>query len=243
MTLAWTMDKLGPMCRSAADAAVVLQVIDGPDGLDPTAIAQPLPHLEPARLDGLRVGLPAGVPRGGAIDAVLDELEGQGAEVIEVALPEYPLRAMILVLMAEAATAFDELIRSNLDDQLVRQDRDAWPNSLRAARLIPAVEYLRVQRLRARLCIDLEQTIQDVDVMVHPPYAAGLLYATNLTGQPTFTAPVFVEGQTSPGAVCFTGRLFDDAYLLSVVEAWQNSSTYHERRPDWPPLSSSDDPK
>lgn len=236
MTLSWTMDKLGPMCRSARDAALVQQVIDGPNGLDPTVSAQGLPLTGALSWAGVRAGVPAGVAREGELAVVLAELEGLGAEIVELELPDYPLRAMILTLMAEASTAFDELTRSNLDDELVRQDRNAWPNSLRAAQLLPAVEYLRAQRLRARLCVDLERALGEVDVVVHPPYAAGLLYATNLTGQPTFTAPVFRGREAGdnggqPGAICFTGRLFDDAYLMGLVQAWQGGSGHHLRRP------------
>lgn len=232
MTLSWTMDKLGPMCRSARDAALVQQAIDGPDGQDPTVVEQPLPLTGPLPWKGVRVGVPEGLRRTGELESVLADLEGLGAEVVPLELPDYPLRAMILTLMAEAATAFDELTRANLDDQLTRQQPDAWPNSLRAAQLLPAVQYLRAQRLRTQLCADFEAAVGSVDVVVHPPYAAGILYATNLTGQPTFTAPVFAgEEASQPGAICFTGRLYDDAYLLGLVQSWQESSGHHRRRP------------
>lgn len=232
MTLSWTMDKLGPMCRSARDAALVQQVIDGPDGLDPTVTRQPLALTGPLPWKGVRVGVPSAARRSQELERVLADVEALGAEVVALELPDYPLRAMILTLMAEASTAFDGLIRSNLDDQLTRQTPDAWPNSLRAAQLLPAVQYLRAQRLRTQLCADFEAAVATVDVVVHPPYAAGILYATNLTGQPTFTAPVFAEEEDAqPGAICFTGRLYDDAYLLGLVQSWQAASGDHLRRP------------
>lgn len=231
MTLSWTMDKLGPMCRNASGAALVLQAIAGPDGADPTALDQPLPDCSGLVLEGLRCGVPVGLAREGALGQVLAQLEAMGVELVEVKLPDYPVRAMLITLSAEAATAFDELTRSGQDDQLTRQMRGAWPNTFRVARLIPAVEYLRAQRLRSQLCLDLSEVLGGVDFLVHSPFGAGVLSMTNLTGQPTFVAPVFTSETGAPDAICFTGRLFDDAFILALVQRWQEAAEHPVRHP------------
>lgn len=231
MTLSWTMDKLGPMCRNAAGAALVLQAISGPDGADPTALDQPLPDCSGLSLEGLRCGVPAGLRRTGALGQVLAQLEAMGVELVEISLPDYPVGAMLITLTAEAATAFDELTRSGQDDELTRQVRSAWPTTFRAARLIPAVEYLRAQRLRSQLCVDLSKVLESVDFLVHSPFGAGLLSMTNLTGQPTFVAPVFTSELGAPDAICFTGRLFDDAFILAIAQRWQEAAGHPLRHP------------
>lgn len=231
MTLSWTMDKLGPMCRNASGAGLVLRAIAGPDGQDPTALDQPLPDCSGLVLEGLRCGVPAGLAREGALGSVLEQLQAMGVELVEVSLPDYPVGAMLITLSAEAATAFDELTRSGQDDQLTRQMRGAWPNTFRAARLIPAVEYLRAQRLRSQLCKEMTLVLGSVDFLVHSPFGAGLLSMTNLTGQPTFVAPVFTSESGSPDAICFTGRLFDDAFILALVQRWQEAAGHPLRHP------------
>ena len=257
MALSWTMDKVGPITRTVDDAALVFSVIQGRDAADPfSRDRQPIPHARLLELAGkTRANNPAlyaigmadgpkqrciGVVEGGfeqsdELAAVVDELRAMGHSIVEVKLPEYPVGEMLVVLSAEAATAFDELTRSGQDDLLVRQERGAWPNLFRVARLIPAVEYLRAQRLRTQLMLDLHAALVHVDLIVHAPYAAGILQMTNLTGHPTVIAPyVGAAGPRrdgSPRSVCFTGQLDGDELLLAVVDEWQKKHPEHVLRP------------
>ena len=236
MTLCWTLDKLGPLCRDARDAAIVFGAIQGPDGLDPTVQEHPFAWPGEVSLEGWRVGYPKGAFGDAPRDHPhLAELLDLGVELVEVELPRYPLDAMMLVLGAEAAAAFDEFTRLGLDDRLVRQERRAWPNTLRAARLIPAVEYLRAQRLRLKLMADLDAVLADLDVLVHPSFAGGILAMTNLTGHPTFVCPDgFREGRDgvrTPTSLSFTGQLFDEARLLALVHRWQRATGYQDEHP------------
>ena len=138
----------------------------------------------------------------------------------------------MIILDAEAATAFDELTRSgNRDDLLVRQVRMAWPNVFRAARLVPAVEYIQANRLRVELMRDWDKLMKKVDVIVHPPFSGGILSATNLTGHPTFVAPFGTRRGGAPGSICFTGQLAGESRLLALVQAWQATTTHHKRHP------------
>lgn len=233
MALSWSMDKLGPIARSARDAALVLEAIAGPDGLDPSVTHEPLID---ARLlpDGpARIGVPEGAFREGSPwEAVLGELRALGHELVPVTIPEHPVDGILITLMAEAAGAFDELTRSGLDDTLVEQGRNAWPNLFRAARFLPAVEYVNAQRQRTLLCRAMDGVFAEVDLLVHPPYAGGLLAITNLTGHPTVVAPIApAEAGEQPPTICFTGRLYDEGLLLAVVEAWQLATAHHRLRP------------
>lgn len=238
MTLSWTMDKLGPICRSAEDAGVVFAAIHGADGADPTA--RDVPFAMPDKLESPR-DIRIGVLKGRWTKSedgkrFLAELEARGFTLSEVSLPRFPLSPMTMSLQVEGAAAFDELTRSGRDDLLVRQIRNAWPNVFRAARLVPAVEYLQANRLRVELMRAYDEAFRNFDVLVHPPYAGGVLGATNLTGHPTFVAPYAAPPKpnariAAPASICFTGQLYDDARLLAVARAWQQSSAYHRAHP------------
>jgi Asp-tRNA(Asn)/Glu-tRNA(Gln) amidotransferase A subunit family amidase len=235
MTLCWSMDKLGPMARSAVDLAIVFDAVQGPDGRDPSVRPVPFVWPGPTRVDGLRVGYPKGAFGEEPLKhRTLLELLELGVELSEVELPHFDFGVVALILAVEAASAFDDFTRDGLDDHLVDQGTGAWPNFFRSARMIPAVEFLRAQRVRGLLMREMDQAMGQVDVLVHPPYAAGILGITNLTGHPTFVAPAGFEdhdGAPVPQVICFTGQLDDDARLLVLAATWQRATGYEEKRP------------
>jgi Asp-tRNA(Asn)/Glu-tRNA(Gln) amidotransferase A subunit family amidase len=232
MALAWSMDKLGPLCRSAGDAALVFAAIQGRDPLDESTVEQPFADLGPVAVKGLKAGYVPGSWRNEAREKeVLDSLRAIGLEPVAIELPHYPLESLMMVLSAEAATAFDELTRSGRDEAMVRQVEQAWPNVFRQARLIPAVEYLRANRVRRLLMLDLDRVLAHVDVAVHPSTGDEWLEMLNLTGQPTVCVPA---GKTENGrlrSLSFTGHLYEEARLLAVAEAWQRSTGFHLEHP------------
>lgn len=237
MALSWSMDKLGPLCRSVEDCALVLSQIQGPDGLDRSVREVPFQWDGEAGLEGLRVGtLADGFGREGEVGRmdreVLRTLEGMGVEMTEVALPDdLPVGAMRFVLSAEAAAAFDELTRSGRDDLLTRQQSGSWPNTFRSARLIPAVEYLQANRARTLLLSALDRMWEGVDVVVSPPYASSLLLATNLSGHPAVVLPHGFQEDGTPSSISFVGGLWKDAEALRVARAYQEATDHHRRRP------------
>lgn len=246
MALSWTMDKIGPITRSLDDAQVVFLAIEGADPDDPYSRKGRVPaEFDSAKPPGerdhrIRVGVPTGAFRGSpAVAEIRAELEAMGADIVELSLPSYPIDGLLLSLGAEAATAFDELTRSGRDDELTRQVRNAWPNVFRVARTVPAVEYLRAQRIRGQLMVDFDRAIASVDVLVHAPYGAGILQSSNLTGHPTIAAPFVPKSgprpDGSPYTVCFTGKLDQDEGLLCIARAWQKANPRHQLRPslDW----------
>lgn len=233
MTLCWSLDKLGSMCRSAEDAHQVFAFLQGHDPRDPATVSIGYEEHLPADVRGWRIGVPRGAFEGGEsrCKTVLDELGALGVELVEVDLPRYPADEMMIVLQAEAAAAFDEYSRGDGDDHMVRQERHAWPNVFRHAQLIPAVDYIRANRLRTLLIRDLEAALAGVKAIVHPSFAGSILAMTNLSGHPTFVAPCGFDEDGMPYSISFTSKLFGESDILALAVAWQRSTDYHRRHP------------
>ncbi len=230
MALAWSMDKIGPMCRSVEDCALVFDAIHGPDGQDPTV--RDLPFSWNARQDvrTLRVGYfqtafetpekdPKDVTRTlhatkAHDDAALEVLRRLGVRLIPVEVPDVPTQAMSVILTAEAGAAFEELTLSGRVSQMVQQEANAWPNTFRASQFIPAVDYINANRVRTLACRKYWDLFRTVDVIVTPTSVMGLnqLPATNLTGNPALILPNgFIEAPPlqpvpAPPATSDTGR-------------------------------------
>lgn len=233
MPLSWTMDKLGVLSTSALNCAIVFDVLHGTDGVDPDAVDRPFALSAAVPIKGWRVGFLEGPrKRSESYARTLTELEQLGAELIAIELPEYPVWEMMLILMAEAACSFDELTRDGRDDQLVQQGDGAWPNLFRAARLIPAVEYVRANRLRTALCRDMDAVMANVDLYVHPALGGSSLGITNLTGHPCVVAPAGpAKDGKQPLAVCFTGQIYGEGALLALVQTWQAATKHADQHP------------
>ncbi|MFL5571659.1 MAG: amidase [Gemmatimonadaceae bacterium] len=249
MALSWTMDKLGPICRSVEDCAIVLDAIYGPDGQDNTVV--PASYHWNAQLSPktLRIGYvksafdtpltdPADPKRTLHAtkkfdDAALDVFRQLGIKLIPVDLPDVPYDAMRIILTAEAAAAFDELTRSDRDKELVQQGKFDWPNTFRTARFIPAVDYVNANRLRSIAIQKWDDLMRSVDVIVTPTGAANLsqLVATNLTGHPAVILPNGFRDDGTPVSLTFLGGLFEEGKLLAVARAYQEATAFHLKHP------------
>ena len=237
MTLCWSLDKLGPLARSAEDCALVLGAIRGPDGQDLSAIDAPFSYPTRRPLAKLRVGyLKSDFEKDHDHKAeelaALDVLRRIGAELRPVELPKHPKQPLYMLLSAEAAAAFDELTRSGLDDQLVQQGDWNWPNSFRSARFITAVDYLDANRVRARLMADMDALFRDLDVLVAPAWSGNSLLYSNMTGHPCVVVPTGDKSGGAPVSICFLGKLFGEAEALAVAEAYQKATSWHRQKPD-----------
>ena len=230
MALCWSMDKLGPMCRSAEDCAIVLNAIHGADEKDQTTVDMPFNWDPDQPLSSLRIGYLKDAFEESEHDAgSLETLRALGVDPIPVELPDFPVDAMDTILMAEAAAAFDELTISGRDDLLVSQDEWGWPNSFRKARLIPAVEYIQANRARTLLMQATEEALQKVDVHITPTEAS--LALDNLTGHPLVSVPNGFTDDGEPTSIGFLGGLYKDAAVLRVAKAFQDTTDYHLKRP------------
>lgn len=237
MTLSWSQDKLGPLCRTVEDCALVLDAIGGPDGLDRTVRDVPFNWDGTAGLEGLRLGYYEAAfeeeEEGRRFDRrALDTVRSLGADLVPVDLPEaYPVDAMSVQAKAEEASAFEPLTRSGRDDLLTHQEEGDWANEFRAAHTIPAVQYLRANRIRRMLMGAMREVFQDVDAFVTPTYGGEVLTATNLTGHPAVVVPSGFESDGTPVSISFIGDLYADAAALRAAAAFQRATEYHERRP------------
>jgi Asp-tRNA(Asn)/Glu-tRNA(Gln) amidotransferase A subunit family amidase len=230
MALAWSMDKVGPMCRSVEDCALVFDAIYGPDGQDLAVRDVPFTWNAARDARSLRVGYfrsafetPEKDPKDATRtlhatkaqdDAALDVLRRLGVTLIPVDVPDVPTQAMSLILTAEAGAAFEELTLSGRVAEMVQQEPFAWPNTFRASQFIPAVDYINANRVRTLACRKYWDLFRTVDVVVTPTSVMGLnqVPATNLTGNPAVILPSgFIEApplQPAPPAAApsDTGR-------------------------------------
>jgi len=237
MALSWSMDKLGPICRSAEDCALVLEAIQGPDGKDATVRDIPFgwdtgDDVRRLRVGYLRGAFEADHTTKALDDAALGVLDGLGVDPAPVAFPtDIPAGAISFILSAEAAAAFDDLTRSNRDDLLVRQIANAWPNVFRQSRFIPAVEYIQANRLRTMLMDVTERAMADLDVLVTPSFGGDILLRTNLTGHPAVVVPSGFSGGAPATSLSFIGRPYGEAAALTAAAAFQRATGFHARRP------------
>ena len=162
---------------------------------------------------------------------VLATLRSLGADLRAVHLPEDEHDAANLVLLAESAAAFDEMTRHNLDDKLVRQIEAAWPNQLRSARFIPAVEYIQANRFRMHLMQEMEELMRDVDLLVSPCFAGKVLPVTNLTGHPALALPNGFRADGTPTSISFIGKLNREAELLAAARVYQEATGFNQQNP------------
>ena len=249
MALSWTMDKLGPLCRSVEDCAIVLDAIYGPDGQDNSVV--PASYHWDATLspNKLRVGYfksafetpqldPADAkrtlhPTRKFDDDALAVFRRLGITLIPVEVPDVPYDPMRLILTAEAAAAFDDLTRSDRDKELVQQGKFDWPNTFRTSRFIPAVDYVNANRLRSVAIRKWDDLMKTVDVIVTPTGVANLsqLVATNLTGHPAVILPNGFRDDGTPVSLTFLGGLFEEGKLLAVARAYQEATGFHLKHP------------
>ena len=246
MALSWSMDKLGPICRSVEDCALVLDAIAGTDGHDLGAHDIPFNWDVRTPLRSIRVGYvksafdaPERDPSDSTRtlhatrrfdDAALGVFRRLGVRLVPVEVPEMPYGAMRLILTAEAAAAFDELTRSGRDAELVQQERGDWSNTFRTARFIPAVDYVNANRARTIAMQKWHELMKTVDVIVTP--TSGIqLTATNLTGHPAVIVPNGFRDDGTPVSLTMLGALFGESKMLIVAHAYQRATAHHLRRP------------
>ncbi|MBS1802111.1 MAG: amidase [Acidobacteria bacterium] len=288
MALSWTMDKLGPITRSAEDCALVLNVISGPDGHDLSAYnlkflwdssfdvktlrvgylkrdfdepepfkAEPAPTSETDEEKKQREKREAKAKAGHERRmydrrydlAALDKLRSMGIKLIPVELPRLPYGALVPLLTAEAAAAFDDLTLSGRDRLLTEQGIEDWPNAFRTARFYPAVEYIQANRARTLAIQQVSALFEKVDIIVASSGGIQLL-ATNLTGHPALIVPNGLRGDDAPRppkidtgdeddiggpgtpvSITFLASLYDDARLAAFGHAYQQATGFNKQHP------------
>ena len=238
MTLSWSLDKTGPICRSAEDDAVVFAAIHGADGKDASAVNMPFNYKGVSNFKKLRIAYAANyftrLDSGASDWKVLDIYKKLGATLVPIVFPDsgvYIKHIIGIVIGAESAAAFDELTRYNIDDQLTRQTPDDWPNYFRTARFIPAVEYVNANRYRYLLMKKINEVFEKYDVVICPTWMGNQMAITNLTGHPALTMPTGFDSKGLPTSITLLGKLYDEADLLACGKAFQDATPYDDNHP------------
>lgn len=256
MALSWTLDKIGPMCRSAEDCALVLSVIAGNDYEDPGSAGKPF-HYAPQyarKPDEITIGYaPADFDGLPGFQEALKLVKSLGMSMKEIEIPDFPYGALVsTIIAAEAASIFEDLIRSGKVDELA-DHRQA--QGLKTGLDLTAVEYLRAMRVRALVQQAFKDLFFNVDFLLAPtrPTIAskvtdpldrgatpatppisrglnGLIPAGNLAGLPALSLPCgFASGM--PIAISIVGRPFYENQLVAIGKDFQSHTDWHRRRP------------
>ncbi len=243
MSLSWSMDKAGPICRSAQDCAIVFNVIRGPDGAtekDRAVVDYPFSFGPPQDLKGYKIGylkklFDKDTSRTSAPNMeTLNVLKSLGAELHEVNLPDSVyFSAFDIILRAEAGSFFDELVREHRDRLMSEQDPSSRANSLRQSRFISAVEYLQACRHRKILIEKFNKMIAPYDFIVGPENGKNLSLITNLTGHPAIAVPNGFDKRGRPTSFVLVGNLYDEGPMLEAAYLVQQATNHGEKHPDF----------
>jgi aspartyl-tRNA(Asn)/glutamyl-tRNA(Gln) amidotransferase subunit A len=254
MALSWSLDRLGPMCRSAEDCGLVLEAIAGPDPLDPASLTASYQYSDRTpRRDGFRFGVVAG-----SFDGVQDEVRanfesavallGEVGTVHEVELPEFPYAEVADIVMgAEISAAFDEFLDAGRAAELTAPKAHSFRI---AANALPARDYIRAQRIRRHIVVAMDRLARPFDALIAPMLGtvatpadesfAGLLgisypqrvnLASVTTGMPTVSVPSGRGRGGLPTAVQLLGARLTENALLDAASALEARTGWDAQHP------------
>lgn len=241
MSLSWSMDKAGPICRSAQDCAIVFDVIRGttkPIEKDRAVVDYSFGFRPQQDLKGYKIGYFSKMFERDTLRskdsnaAMLAAMKSLGAELHAIEAPDsVHFNAFDIILRAEAGAFFDELVREHRDRLMSEQDEDSRANSLRQSRFISAVEYLQAYRHRKVLIEKFNKILEPYDFVVAPENGRNLSLITNLTGHPAMAIPSGFDKQGRPTSFILIGNLYDEGPLLEAAYLLQQSTDHEEKRP------------
>ena len=238
MSLSWSMDKVGPMCRNAEDCAIVFSIIQGKDEKDKTTTSIPFSYNPERDVKTLKVAylkddIEKDTTSGKAnLEKAIATFKKMGIEPTAVSLPKnIPYAGFDVILRAESGAFFDELVRTKGVDRMVEQHQRSRANSLRQSRFIPAVEYLQANRHRQLLIEKMHALMQDYDVLISPSFRNRQLVITNLTGHPVVIIPTGLDDKKLPTSVTLVGNLYDEGNILLLAKHFQEVSEFDELHP------------
>jgi Asp-tRNA(Asn)/Glu-tRNA(Gln) amidotransferase A subunit family amidase len=241
MALSYSLDKVGPITRSANDAAIVFHYLHGTDGKDGSAVNMPFNYAPKTNLKALKIAYAKNYfdkikDTNRSEFEVLKQFKRMGIELIPINFPDsgvYQFNMMDVIIGAECAAQFDEMTRLGIDDALTRQTKNDWPNQFRTSRFIPAVEYINAQRHRTLLMEKVNEIVAQYDAIICPSRGGGNQSAiTNLTGHPVVCVPTGLDPKYKlPTGISFVGKLFDEATILTIAHQYQKATGWDEMHP------------
>jgi Asp-tRNA(Asn)/Glu-tRNA(Gln) amidotransferase A subunit family amidase len=224
MVLSWSMDKIGPMCRTIEDCALVFNTIHGADEKDPSSVTAPFQWERSPDLSKLRIGYDEQAPKD-----VVNKLRELGAQ--PKPMPARPSARGMNALSVETAAAFDFYVAAGLNNPPAnRAATGGSPERFARSRTVTALDYLQSQRRRQMLIQEMARIMKDFDMYVS---GSGDVQLTNQTGHPAVIVPYgMTEGERSqPRCATIIGNLFADDKILSVAHAYQRATDWHQRHP------------
>ena len=227
MVLAWSMDKVGPLCRSIEDCALVFHTIHGADEKDPATLTTPFRFQRDPDLSNLRIGFDEDAP-----EAFVEALRALGAD--PQPMTEVP-RGSSNALNVESAAAFDFHIAPQIEAEAAAPEPEEEEEGrsrarFRGGRDVSALDFVQSQRRRHLLMKEMAEAMEGFDMFVSGRGEVGL---TNQTGHPAVVVPYDFGGDNpQPLTTTIIGDLFADDKILSVAHAYQRSTVWHLRRPD-----------
>lgn len=239
MTLAWTSDRLGPICRRAEDAAVVFAYIHGSDNEDRSSRTMPFNYTNDIDFHNLKVAYAKNfidtLPDNSSEKSVLSTLRKAGVNITAIDFPSnlHTNDLLMMIWAAESAAAFDPLTRSGEDKTMVQQWKSRYPNMFRSARFIPAVEYLNVCRLRYLVMQQAFPLLSEYDIIIVPSLADEPMALTCLTGNPCITLPSGIAVKGAPPSITFIGgKLYSEATITAFAKKFQQLTKYNQQHPE-----------
>ncbi|WP_422858132.1 amidase [Flagellimonas sp. S174] len=239
MSLSWSMDKVGPMCRNAEDCAIVFSIIQGKDEKDKTTNSIPFSFNPKMDVKTLKVAylkddIEKDTTKGKSnLLKAMTTFKKMGIQPKPVSLPtDVPYDGFDIILRSESGAFFDELVRSGEVDVMVEQHKRSRANSLRQSRFIPAVEYLQANRHRKVLIEKMHQIMKDYDVLISPSFGNRQLVITNLTGHPVIAIPTGLDDEKLPTSLTLVGNLYDEGKILLLAKYFQEVTEYDELHPE-----------
>ena len=220
MALSWTMDKVGPMCRSAEDCAIVLRAINGPDGNDNTLLDVPFNWDSGADVRQLRVGCLKSL-----IEGELPPVGDENAE--QLAREEQVQNEKALQVIRKLGIDLKPVELPDLRQMRGEPESSRWPEAFRLHRFVPAVEYIQANRVRTLMVKALDEFFTDIDLFIGSDLAL-----TNLTGHPEIVMPHGFRSDGTPTNLRFTGKLFGEAEIALLAHAFQKQTDHHLKRPN-----------
>ena len=230
MTLSWSMDKVGPIARSARDCAIILEKIKNQPN-KPKVL--PFDNMgNKFKIGYLKEMFDKDTSRFSSNNNQTISFFSKEYDLTPIFLPkEFPFKVFDVILRSEAGAFFDDFLLQGLDSNMVEQGSRSRANSLRQARLIPAVEYIQANRHREKLIKEVVSLFKEFDVILSPSFGGNQLLITNLTGHPVISIPNGFDKKGHPTSISLIGNYNSEHKILYFADIYQKETGHNKINP------------